>query len=289
MSRNYASYSQYLGAQRCCSLQGQGPIGPQGPAGPASIGPKGETGYPGTQGPTGATGRSCRGPTGPQGPASGLTGAQGVTGASHTGPTGPTGFISTGPTGHTGPTGFAFTGPTGTILNLSYTGMTGYTGTAIVGGTASYFLDALNLPVNITNTNDIYIVYASCQYFSTIDPATGVKNLSTTIMRSATGMTGTTLPISYVNMANGKQNDVRFPPTIAGAVSQTTLNNLNTSLWTISLLNDNGSAVNGGTIIMQAIDTSFNSTGTNYYAIRAQTDSTHLYFGNIRMSAINLR
>lgn len=28
MSRNYANYSQYLGAQRCCSLQGQGPIGP---------------------------------------------------------------------------------------------------------------------------------------------------------------------------------------------------------------------------------------------------------------------
>ena len=76
MSRNYANYSQYLGAQRCCSLQGQGPIGPQGPAGPASIGPKGETGY---QGPTGATGRSCRGPTGPPGPG-GITGLQGATG-----------------------------------------------------------------------------------------------------------------------------------------------------------------------------------------------------------------
>jgi hypothetical protein len=80
ISRNYANYSQYLGAQRCCSLNGQGPIGPQGPAGPASIGPKGDTGYPGTIGPTGSTGRSCRGPTGPPGPASGLTGPPGATG-----------------------------------------------------------------------------------------------------------------------------------------------------------------------------------------------------------------
>ena len=88
MSRNYANYSQYLGAQRCCSLQGQGPIGPQGPPGPASIGPKGDTGNPGIEGPTGATGRSCRGPTGPPGSTSGLTGAQGSTG-----PTGSKTFV----------------------------------------------------------------------------------------------------------------------------------------------------------------------------------------------------
>ena len=109
MSRNYANYSQYLGAQRCCNLQGQGPIGPQGPPGPASIGPKGETGYPGIQGPTGATGRSCRGPTGPPGSTSGLTGAQGATG--------PAGSDS-GVTGATGPAGDAnISGPgTGSIL-----------------------------------------------------------------------------------------------------------------------------------------------------------------------------
>jgi len=77
VSRNYANYSQYLGAQRCCSLNGQGAIGPQGPAGPASIGAKGDTGY---IGPTGSTGRSCKGPTGPAGSASGLTGPTGVTG-----------------------------------------------------------------------------------------------------------------------------------------------------------------------------------------------------------------
>jgi hypothetical protein len=64
MSRNYPSYSQYLGAQRCCDLRGQGPPGPQGPAGPAAIGPKGDTGSIGYTGPTG---RGCRGPTGPEG------------------------------------------------------------------------------------------------------------------------------------------------------------------------------------------------------------------------------
>jgi hypothetical protein len=67
MSRNYGAYSQYLGAQRCCDLRGQGPVGPAGPTGPAAIGPIGNTG-PASIGPTGPTGRSCRGPTGEQGP-----------------------------------------------------------------------------------------------------------------------------------------------------------------------------------------------------------------------------
>jgi hypothetical protein len=67
MSRNYGAYSQYLGAQRCCDLRGQGPQGPVGPTGPASIGPIGNTG-PASIGPTGPTGRSCRGPTGEVGP-----------------------------------------------------------------------------------------------------------------------------------------------------------------------------------------------------------------------------
>ena len=34
MSKYYGSYSQYLGAQRCCDLRGQGPKGPEGPVGP---------------------------------------------------------------------------------------------------------------------------------------------------------------------------------------------------------------------------------------------------------------
>jgi hypothetical protein len=68
MSRYYANYGQYLGAQRCCDLRGQGPQGPAGPTGPSAIG---ERGFTGPTGPsvTGPTGRSCRGPTGPTGPA----------------------------------------------------------------------------------------------------------------------------------------------------------------------------------------------------------------------------
>ena len=66
MSNYYGTYSQYLGAQRCCSLNSQGPIGPVGPAGPASIGPMGNTGPSGASF-TGPTGRGCRGPTGPAG------------------------------------------------------------------------------------------------------------------------------------------------------------------------------------------------------------------------------
>ena len=30
MSKYYGTYSQYLGAQRCCDLRGQGPQGPAG-------------------------------------------------------------------------------------------------------------------------------------------------------------------------------------------------------------------------------------------------------------------
>lgn len=50
MSNYYGSYSQYLGAQRCCNLKTQGPPGPRGPTGPAAVG---EIGYTGPTGPTG--------------------------------------------------------------------------------------------------------------------------------------------------------------------------------------------------------------------------------------------
>ena len=79
MSRYYGTYNQYLGAQRCCDLRGQGPIGPQGPAGRSQIGPRGFTGPPG-QSYTGPTGRGCRGPTGPSGGPIGDTGATGPPG-----------------------------------------------------------------------------------------------------------------------------------------------------------------------------------------------------------------
>jgi hypothetical protein len=76
MSRYYPTYTQYLGAQRCCDSRGPGPVGPVGPTGPASIGPLGNTGPTG-ESVTGPTGRSCRGPTGEPGP-TGNTGPTGI-------------------------------------------------------------------------------------------------------------------------------------------------------------------------------------------------------------------
>ena len=115
MSNFTNSYSNYLGARRCCDLRGPGPLGPIGTQGVP--GPRGIQGFVGYTGPTGPTGRSCLGSVGPQGPQgpTGPTGNTGPTGATgYTGPTGPTG--STGPTGPTGPTGSTGpTGPTGPI------------------------------------------------------------------------------------------------------------------------------------------------------------------------------
>lgn len=108
-----SSYTNYLGARRCCENKLIGPQGPKGdqgnsgPIGPAGV--TGSTGYTGARGPTG-----CKGATGAIGP---------------TGATGPTG--NTGPTGPTGPSQWvsaAYTGPTG-----SYTGI-GYTGDVLVFG-----------------------------------------------------------------------------------------------------------------------------------------------------------
>jgi hypothetical protein len=84
------TYSNYLGAKRCCDLRG---LGPQGP-----------TGSTGAQGPIGPYGQT--GPTGPGGAASN-TGA--------TGPTGPSQWISSAYTGPTGP-GYTGIGYTGDVL-----------------------------------------------------------------------------------------------------------------------------------------------------------------------------
>lgn len=65
-SFNNNSYSNYLGARRCCDFPA---IGPQGPIGhQGEPGPRGDSGFTGYTGATGPTGRSCLGSTGPQGP-----------------------------------------------------------------------------------------------------------------------------------------------------------------------------------------------------------------------------
>jgi len=135
MSRYYANYPQYLGAERCCNA---GTIGPQGIRGPQGIqGPTGKTGptgftgaqgIPGTAvntGATGYTGPLGTGPTGQIG-STGRTGTTGPTGPLGTGPTGQIG--PTGRTGTTGPTGPLGTGPTGQIGSTGIKGSTGPTG-----------------------------------------------------------------------------------------------------------------------------------------------------------------
>ena len=90
MASYYGNYSQYLGAEKCCSIKTQGPQGPPGPPGPASIGPPGHTGAVGYTGATGQAGSS--GTIGQTG-STGYTGMKGDPGTStNTGSTGPTGY-----------------------------------------------------------------------------------------------------------------------------------------------------------------------------------------------------
>jgi len=217
------------------------------------------------------------------------------------GPTGPVYSLifgkygPTGYTGYTGPTGqigdpSTVTGPTGPIgvtqVNILYISNTGFTGpvTTGVGNTGNYFLDAAYLgPINVTNVNNKYLINASCQLLSVA--AVGLSNISTSILRSNQGMTGTTLPATYINLANNSQTDVIYPPLHSGSSS---LNDLNTSLWSYSVESNPGTqSVAGITVNMQAYDTGFPSTGNYYYAIRVDTDTNSVYYGNIRLSSIN--
>ena len=98
-------------------------------------------------------------------------------------------------------------------------------------------------------------------------------------------MTGSTLPATYKNLASGSQIDVIYPPLHTG---QSSLNDLNTSLWSYSVASNPGAqSVSGITINMQSFDTNFPSTGNYYYAIRVDTNTNNLYYGNIRMSCVN--
>ena len=209
------------------------------------------------------------------------TGGIGLTGPvfsliNNNSPTGATGLTgATGPSGPTGPTGPS------TNVNISYLINTGYTGPALPGSTGQYFLDAVNLgPINVTNVNNQYLINASCQILST----SGIANISSSILRSNSLMSGTSLPAQFINLANYSQSDVLYPPNHSGLAS---LLDLNTSLWSISTTNPSIQSINGTTIFMQAYDTGFPSTGNYYYAIRVDTDESKLYYGNIRMSYIN--
>ena len=56
ITKNFNSYANYLGANRCCELRGVGPIGPAGAQGAQGAIGSGLQGATGSQGATGATG-----------------------------------------------------------------------------------------------------------------------------------------------------------------------------------------------------------------------------------------
>jgi hypothetical protein len=195
--------------------------------------------------------------------------------------------------GYTGPTGAAssVTGPTGPAVNaninlISNTGFTGPFFTNVGGATGiQYFLGSvsrtINLQINSSSASNKYLIYASCQLLA----SAGIQNVSASIIRSQSPMFGLTINTfqPYVNLANNSQSDVIYPP--LHTASETSIIDLNTSLWSYSTPNANNSSPNGITINMQAYDTGI--TGTNYYAIRVDTDFSYLYYGNIRMSSVN--
>jgi hypothetical protein len=204
---------------------------------------------------------------------------------------GTTGY--TGPTGATGATGsIGNTGPTGSAVlpNLAYSSNTGFSGPTIghggAGVTAAYFLSTSNFgPIIPSSSTSKYLINASCQAFAS---TTSISNISASIFRSNTGMTGTALPSSYINLANNSQTDVIVPQDINTPANT---NFINTSLWSFSALTD-ATKINAITINMQAYDTSFNPLQPYYYAIRVAENNTSnadevIYFGNIRMSSIN--
>ena len=97
-------------------------------------------------------------------------------------------------------------------------------------------------------------------------------------------MSGTSLPITYTNLANNSQVDVIYPPAHTG---QGNLNDLNTSLWSYSVqTNPSTQSVAGITVNMQAYDIGITGPNTYKYAIRVDTDSPSVYFGNIRMTSL---
>jgi hypothetical protein len=169
MSRYYANYGQYLGAQRCCDLRGQGPQGIPGPTGASALGQRGFTGPTGA-GLTGPTGRSCRGPTG------------------EPGPTGPAG----GPTGATGPT----------ATSISMIG--GYASSTITSNTVAHYFGVyvagVSLDLNVTESNVITRIPFNCQmsniYVDLITAAPGVGKSYTFTVRNNSTDTSLTLTIS---------------------------------------------------------------------------------------------
>uniref|UniRef100_A0A6C0AR64 Collagen-like protein n=1 Tax=viral metagenome TaxID=1070528 RepID=A0A6C0AR64_9ZZZZ len=149
---SFVNYTQYLGSQRCCNFNKQGPVGSIGPQG--SQGPIGPAGVTGGLGSTGPTGRGCRGPTGPNG-----------------GPIGPTGV--TGPPSQWAnifPNSISYTG--NVIINgkLNVTGLIDPTGLVLdPSSNAPTVVDPSNV-LWVKNTTPTTLYYGSQEIFTSISP-----------------------------------------------------------------------------------------------------------------------
>jgi hypothetical protein len=128
----------------------------------------------------------------------------------------------------------------------------------------------------------VFLIYATCQLL-TYPITTNIQNISTSIFRNNTAMSGT--GITGINLANGQTGGSGGEIIIPNDNDSNAYVALNTSLWSVSATNASNKS-NGVTINMQAIDR--NVSGTSYYAIRTTTD-TSLLFGNIRISYIKLQ
>jgi hypothetical protein len=200
------------------------------------------------------------------------------------GPTGPT-----GPTGRTGSQGS--TGPTGSYppLQITRAAFTGTTG----GLSGNYYIDSYNLGPITINSGGSNLIYASFQCFVKYTSGQSViNNISTTIMRDTTEMSGTTYNNRSINLALalGSTGDVFYPPDS----TDTPLANLATSLYTFSEDNPNNNGnVNALTVNMQTIDSNLSGSPiTVYYAIRVSVQATSttpfVTYGNIRLSSVKL-
>jgi len=162
-------------------------------------------------------------------------------------------------------------------LILGFTGFTGTTGPPSAGVTA-YFIDSYNLgPITTTSSQKILITVT----FQTISGSV-ISNFSSTIMRGTSQIISSTPITSLVNLANGITGSNVFYP--SDSTSPSAQANLGTSLYTISSRNANGE--NGFSVIMQAIDQP--GATSSYYAIRVNTVTDTIYYGNVRFASILL-
>jgi len=315
MSKYYGTYNQYLGAQRCCDLRGQGPIGPRGPTGHAQIGPRGFTGPQGESF-TGPTGRGCRGPTGPSGNPSGLTGYTGVTGPSqwnnsdYVGPIGP-GYTGIGYTGDVmvfgklyvqggiDPTYLALT-PQSVVPPELSPGLNGdgiwiETGGALrvqkmrmddFSGTNPGFIDlqpTLNPQITLSDGATVNEVTLNNNEINLTDNSiTTTTTFSTTnLLQTTTGVTGATW-LDIINKANAGT------PPLSSVLTAGSVGNISQTI-TLSSAGNKTSTYGGEAILENTSTTKKNTINSDGLKLTQTTGSSVNTFAQMAIGSINVQ